>query len=61
MLGVYKRVTRSTFPDGSVFIRSAGNPSAETARCRCRGKFLPRSWAANVERDGEADLRANVA
>jgi hypothetical protein len=27
----------------------------------CKENLLPRSWNANVERDGEADLRAKVA
>jgi hypothetical protein len=61
MIGAHKGVPRSTSPDGSVLIRSAGNLSAKIARCRDGEKFLPRSWAANVERDREADLRANFA
>ena len=61
MLGIHKGVTERISLDGSLLIRSAGNPCAKTARCRSREKSLTRNWPPDVERDGEADLRANPA
>jgi hypothetical protein len=54
MLGVHKGVTRSTSPDGRVLIRSVGNLSAETARCRYRKNSYQEARLPTWSRMGKA-------
>jgi hypothetical protein len=61
MLGIHKGVTQRPSPDGSLSHPLCWKNNRKNIAIQGMEKSLTRNLPANVELDGEADLRANSA